>query len=210
VLTALAVVMLLAAPSRAEQKKSPEEEAIDALIAPEWEATRNPDDRAKAIFYWPTTTVDLPASWPPNGDGRLSRLVYASGHMNGLADAELRGSIWARIVLDAKTRKPSFQRLSPESKDAGMQGVRPMTRKEIDVAGTRDAAIPALEALAAAKGAPKTPDPVLRAYYCQWKKFSGAASELPHPEIDFLNWLDCGRRDSPGAERNKKGAESKK
>lgn len=65
----------------------------------------------------------------------------------------------------------------------------------------------ALKTLAAAKEAPKAPDPVLRAYYCQAKKFDGVFSKLPRPESDFMDWLDCGRRDSPGAEQDKKSAE---
>jgi hypothetical protein len=198
-----AVCAVLALPTQAADAPSPGTAAINALLASEWEYTVAKDDLHGSML-----TVDLPASWPPNGDGRLSYLAYVGGMRSGLADGEIIGSIWGRIVLDTKTAKASFERLSASAAEIGTQDVHPMSAKEIAVFANEEAAVRTLTAITKTKGAPKAADPVLRAFYCQWRAFDGViADKLPSPEADFLRWLDCDKRVSLGAEADKKSAE---
>lgn len=184
---ALAALISLALLGCRPKASPPRKVMVKDVLEAEWAATVKDKSLMRSEL-----TADFPASWPPNGDGLVSYFAYSSGMPPGLSDGQLVGSVWGRIVLDPETGGTWFTRLSPRTQELGTQGVRPMSKEEIDLYKRAPEAIQMVRDLAKLKDAPRSPDPLLRAVYCQSYRFSGViTTSLPRPEADFQRWLDC-------------------
>ena len=132
----------------------------------------------------------LPLDWPPDAGGHgltVVRYAFAMRLRAGLADSAEIAAPWARST---KTRggAVTVTSLAAELHPLGIQGVRPLTKTELDLVGREDEAARLLQA-----GAPDAGDPLVRAATCGWIGRNGlvAAAITPlHPA--FTHWLSCG------------------
>jgi hypothetical protein len=154
----------LAVPTRAD---------LEALLQPAWRALPTAKD---GPFWSLRTTPALPDAWPaPRG---LVVFAFAGGMQPGLMDGEHTARPWASVAV-APTL--GVERLRPSLEDAGVQGVRPIGGKEVEIYRTEAAAQAELLAH------PAAPGPVAKAYYCLWAGYNGViVAALPAPQRAFL------------------------
>ena len=131
-----------------------------------------------------------PRDWPPVVDGHgmtAVRYAFAMRLNPGLADGAEVGAPWAWST-EAEGGAVTVTSLAAELHPLGIQGVRPLTKAELDLVGREAEAAGLLQA-----GGTKATDPLVRAATCGWIGRNGvvAAAIAPlHPA--FTRWLACG------------------
>lgn len=141
----------------------------------------------------------FPLDWPPDAVGHgmtVVRYAFAMLLRAGLADGAEMAAPWARST-ESRGGAVTVTSLAAELHPLGIQGVRPITKTELDLVGREDEAARLLQA-----GAPDANSPLIRAATCGWIGRNGlaAAAITPlHPA--FERWLSCGNLGSEPAAR---------
>lgn len=124
----------------------------------------------------------FPSTWPARGGGVDYYYVYADGHdiRNMIADGAFVAAPWARIDVSGSVQK--FVQLSKKLEQLGIQGVRPLERKEI-------------QTIERAQRRKRTDYAGRRDYYCLWLATHGMIAESIRPDNRaFFTWLACDKK----------------
>ncbi|MGE6758266.1 hypothetical protein ACQKGO_09665 [Corallococcus interemptor] len=144
----------------------------------------NPADAG--FVSWSTRLSDpLPMTWPLV-EPTFAFYAYARG-MNPmrLRDGEFVGPTWARITWSAKDQKPELTRLDTKLTSHGVQGVRPLTKDEVETLKVKP-----LDLLLSPRT--KATDQQLKSYYCLQRSVGNIPPEAVTAHAAFFKWLDCG------------------
>jgi hypothetical protein len=136
----------------------------------------------------------FPVQWPPDADHRLFYYIYAMGYSpQNLSDGSYISAPWGRIeVVRTKNIPPKFIRLSKKLRKIGIQGVRPINRKESLIYEKREAAETYLGTLAMLPNENDKSAQLLREYFCTWYGHNGVISEeISKLHTPFFLWLGC-------------------
>ena len=139
----------------------------------------------------------FPRDWPPDAGSHgltVVRYAFAMRLRAGLADGAEIAAAWARST-ETRDGAVVVTSLAAELHPLGIQGVRPITKTELDLVGREVEAARLLQA-----GPPDANGPLVRAATCGWIGRNGlvAAAITPlHPA--FTRWLSCGNLGSEPA-----------
>ena len=136
----------------------------------------------------------VPTVWPPGPDLSLLYYVYALGQAPGrLTDGIYVAAPWAGIEVDAYCKRdPRFNLLSNSIKQIGIQGVRPLSKKETAVYNRKEPVEARLGRLTNTPDETGTDVQEIREYYCTWFELNGVIAEEIRPRHDtFFKWLGC-------------------
>jgi hypothetical protein len=160
------------------------EEKIRDAVEAAWRQHRQRDGESP---WRPRLSPPLPSAWPPDGQRRLLTYAYAFRLKPSIGQGEEIASPWARVITgDGIVELEELGHPRP----LGLQGVRPLSAEELEIARTAPAAAAELDRLVQGVDLPEAP-PVLR-YYCFWRQVNGVlAAELEQRHPEFFRWLAC-------------------
>ena len=142
-------------------------------------------------------SIPFPRDWPP-ALGRqgmdVVRYAYAMRLRPGLADGAEMAAPWARST-ETPDGAVTVTVLATELQPLGIQGVRPLSAAELDLAGRESEAARLLQA-----GAADATNPLVRAATCGWIARNGVVAAAITPlHQAFTRWLACGDTAGPPA-----------
>jgi hypothetical protein len=114
--------------------------------------------------------------WLPTSALRLCFYAYASGNSleRPLADGIHVAAPWARVEVEpAAGLVVRVEQLSPETREVGIQGVRPVSREELAIYDERASVEAYLRGLRALPEAGTAETQRLQRYYRTWLKYNG-------------------------------------
>ena len=171
--------------------------AYEPLIGAEWKKTRTetgggdsgPPDRS----WTPVVTPPFPSRWPPEGNRRAVRYLYATSFDPQVMDGVRVAAPWGHLECSGGDRRqPRFVRMAGTIREIGIQGVRPITKEEMAIYEKGGMAESCLQALA---GLPDESDPgasLLRNYYRTWCGHNGViVGEIVSLYEPFFRWAGC-------------------
>ena len=130
-------------------------------------------------------TAPFPQEWPSRG----SVIFYAYARaidLLAITSGEHRGSLWARVTVDADKMHSTLTILRPDILLLnGRQGVRPLTQDEAALFSLN-----AYELLS--KTGTEDGDRTIRAYYCLQQALGKIPEEVKPSHPEFFEWLQCG------------------
>jgi hypothetical protein len=143
--------------------------------------------------YWMYSICPaVPSDWPPSPELFLIYYVYALGHApRSLADGVYVAAPWASIEADTKRKRDlKFNRLSTKIREIGIQGERPLSRKETVVYNKKESVEAFLGNLTSMPDKTKMGVKELKEYYGTWFKLNDViAEEIRAHHHEFFNWL---------------------
>jgi hypothetical protein len=168
-----------------------------SLVEAEWRKTwqgpeRSPAD-GPALFWEFRISPPMPARWPPAGDRRVVRYLYATCRDPQVSDGIRVAAPWGRLGFSGgEPGSPAFVRLSESIRGIGIQGVRPISKEEGLVYKTADRAEAALETLERMPNEEDSGTRMLRDYYRTWCSHNGVmVNELSTTHNPFFRWTGC-------------------
>ena len=175
--------------------------SMKQLLDSEWkklESNANSESRINNELPEPCWTYSIcpgvPLDWPPNPDLFLIYYIYALGHApRSLADGTYIAAPWAGIEVDTKRKSdPKFKLLLSKIRKIGIQGVRPLSKKETAVYNNKESVEACLGSLSSIPDETTTGVKELKEFYCTWIKLNGViAEEISPRHKKFFNWLGC-------------------
>ena len=173
---------------------------IEEIIAREWPTIRDRLAPMKPLspeippipgeFWEPRIFPGIPVTWPPQkGLADLDFYASAAGrNLSQLIDGEYYSNPWGRVRADLRVPRFDFQLLTEAPVRAGIQGVRPLLKEEVQILGDSVVQVDLASALADGMLSPELAVRV-RAYYGLFFRNHGVGSaiRLLHPA--FSDWV---------------------
>jgi len=168
-----------------------------SLIETEWKQTRQEPGKSPSDgpgrFWDLRVSVPIPARWPPEGSRQVVRYLYATCFDPQIADGIRVAAPWGRIEYSGgEEGLPRFVRLLETVREIGIQGVRPLSGKELAVYENGAMAESVLESLERLPGENDPGTSALREYYRTWNGNNGViGKELFRLHEMFFRWAGC-------------------
>jgi hypothetical protein len=191
----LLVIFLLLTSVSAAGKTLLGERDIKGLLESDWIAiqAQHKFDPAnpQSIDWGYRLTPGFPVVWPPQGSVTLVYYGYPYGFSENLRDGEYIGKLWARVEV-ASAKEPVKTVLLQNILKIGIQRVRPLGSREIQVAENGLIVQDYLGKLTTLPAEQSRKSKMMRDYYCFWLRTNsviGDSMRKQHP--DFISWLQC-------------------
>jgi hypothetical protein len=167
------------------------------LIETEWKQTRQEPGKSPSDgpgrFWDSRVSVPIPARWPPEGNRPVLRYLYATCFDPQIADGIRVAAPWGCIeYYGGDEDSPRFVRLSESVREIGIQGVRPLSVKELAIYENGAMAESFVESLNRLPGENDPGTPALREYYRTWCGHNGVIQqEIAYRHEPFFRWVGC-------------------
>ena len=195
IMRSLLVIFLLVTSMSAEGKTLLGERDIRSLIDGDWtviQAQHKFDSGDPDSISWDyRITPGFPAIWPPQESVVLVYYGYPCGFSTNLHDGVHIGRPWVRVEV-APGRAPQKKDLLRKISKMGVQGVRPLDSKEIQIAENGLIVQDYLRKLTGLPADQKRRTAMLRDYYCFWLRTNSLIGGSIHKQhANFISWLQC-------------------
>lgn len=179
----------------AEGKTLLDERDIKAFVKSDWAAVQSQHelypDTPQSIDWDYRVTPGFPVAWPPQGSVVLVYYGYPYGFSFNLRNGEHIGQPWVRVEV-APDRDPVKTVLLYNIIKMGIQGVRPLDSKDVQIAENGLLAQDYLGTLTELPAEQNRKTPMMRDYYCFWlRTHSIIGGLLRKQHSDFIKWLQC-------------------